>query len=131
MSQEIINWEQITESTALAELPEQKVSEQELYVRNVLKDYTFQRKVYKREMVGWEMQIVESTEDVKADPESIIKELFNDANSVITQNNNGDIIPDFKARAQLKIKLLESMGIIKPKQTEVKINFLSLLFWKK
>ena len=130
MNQEIISADNVENSRVLAEMPEHRISEQEKYVRSILQDYSFEKKTYKKEFVDWEMKIVEETELVKADAESIIKEIFNDANSVITQNNNGDIIPDYKARAQLKIKLLEAMGIIKPKQQEIKINFLSLLFGK-
>ena len=122
MAQEIVSQENFEEVKTLSEISENKLSQQEKFVRDVLKDYEFYREYVDPET--WETK----TQIMKSDPESMLKQIFDDANSVITQNNKWDIIPDYKARAQLKIKLLESMGIIKPKQPEVKINFLSMLF---
>ena len=93
-----------------------RLSQQETYVRDVLSNYEF-----KQDLADW------STKTIKADPESMLKQVFDEANSVITQNARWDIIPDYKSRAQLKIKILESMGIIKSKQPEIKINFLNML----
>jgi hypothetical protein len=103
----------------LVTLDETKLSEQEKFVRSVLQDYEY---VYTN--MNWE-EI-----RIKADPVSILKQIFDDANSAISQNAKWDIIPDHKTRANLKIKLLEACWVIKPKAVEVKVNFLSLLFGK-
>ena len=119
---------EIGDVTDLSMMQDMKLSKQEEFVRETLKDYTFEKKYYVK---NDEWVLEERTELISADPASMLKAIFDDANSVITQNNNWDTIPDYKARANLKIKILESMGVIKPKQKEVTINFLSLLFWKK
>lgn len=106
-SQPIINFE------------DKKLAKNQQFIKSVLESYEFKR--YLKDG---------TIEIIKWDPESMLKSIFDDANSVITQNNAGDIIPDYKARAQLKIKLLEAAGIIKQKAPEVKISFLNLLFWK-
>ena len=54
--------------------------------------------------------------------------MFEEANKIISQNNKGDVICDYAARAKLKLELLRAMGIIKKNQVEVKLNFLNLLF---
>lgn len=113
------------EVTDLSMIQDMKLSKQEEYVRDVLKDYEFTEEYMDPETGTMK------TRTVKWDPESLIKQIFDESNKIITQNAKGDIIPDYKARAAVKYKLLESMWIIKPKQTEIKINFLSLLFWGK
>ena len=111
-------------NTGLVSIDESKLSEQEKFVRSVLKDYSFEKKTFNSD---WTTNI----EYIKADPAEILKQIFDDANSAISQNASGDIIPDHKTRATLKLKLLEAMGVVKPKQLEVKVNFFSLLFWDK
>ena len=67
---------------------------------------------------------------VKGDPESLLKQVFEDSQKIVTQNAKWDILPDYKSRAQIKLKLLESMWVVKWKQPDVKVNFLNILFWK-
>jgi hypothetical protein len=90
---------------------------------DVLKDYEFEETYID---AFW----IEKTRTVKADPKSMLRQVFDESNKVVTQNARWDIIPDYKSRAQLKIKLLEGMGVVKWKQVEVKVNFLNLLFWQ-
>jgi len=116
--EEIIWWEIVDARTQeqLAMLDETKISEQEKFVREVLKDYEY---------------ICSDWSTIKADPVSMLKQVFDDSNNAISQNAKWDIIPDYKTRANLKIRLLESMWVIKKNVPEVRINFLSLLFGKK
>lgn len=109
----------------LSTVQDMKLSRQEEYVREVLKDYEFTE-----EYMDPETGIMK-TRTVKWDPESLIKQVFDESNKIITQNAKGDIIPDYKARAAVKIRLLESMWVLKKNVPDVKINFLSLLFWHK
>jgi len=113
--------------TQLSEIDANKFSQQERFVRSVLEDYEFEKKT--QTIVDW--KIVETIEMVKWDPASMLKQVLDDANSAITQNAKWDVIADHKTRAQLKIKILESMWVIKPKQAEIKVNFMSMLFWNK
>lgn len=95
---------------------DKKLAKNQKFIKDVLENYEFHKP--DGTVIKWDM-------------ESMLKSIFDDANSVIIQNNKGDIIPDYKSRAQLKIKLLEAAWVIRPKQTEIKVNFLSLLFWNK
>lgn len=130
-----INWEivehienqlsQDDEVTDLSIPQKMRLSPAEEFVQSVLKDYTFEQEVFDEET--WTTKIISR----KADAESLIKQIFDDANRVVTQNNKWDILPDYAARAKLKLELLKWMGILKKDQPDIKINFLSLLFWGK
>lgn len=131
---EVISWEimdsfdwGLVESspTPLSNNKDMKLSTQEEFVKNVLDNYEFCE-----DYVDAETWLIKQKIH-KADAESLLKSMFDDANKVITQNSKWDVIPDYNARAKLKLELLRAAGIIKPKQTEIKINFLSLLFWNK
>lgn len=112
------------ENTLLSTLHNWKLSPQEEFVQNVLENYE-----YKETYIDPETWI-ETTKTVKADPKSLLEDIIKESNKVITQNAKWDIIPDYAARAKLKMELLKAAGIVKPKTAEAKINFLSILFWK-
>lgn len=131
MSEEIVDLtnEKTSDEQLLAIIDDKKLSQQEQFVFNALKDYEYHKTV---RTVDPETGIVtEATEMISGNPVEMIRQIFDEANEIVTQNAKGDIIPDFKARAQIKMKLLEGMGVMKKKQVEVKVNFLSLLFGKK
>lgn len=113
MEMEDVNQEQT--NNVLATFDDKKLAKNQKFIKDVLAELTF-------EDDEWNMQ--------KVTPELLIKQVYEESNKIITQNNKGDIIPDYKSRSQMKIKLLESMWVIQPKQPEVRINFLSLLFNK-
>lgn len=126
MSEEIIEWQIMEkddkELARVEQVPlsyeDKKLAKNQQFIKSVLENYEF-----RKEMADWTVEVV------KWDPESMLKSVFDDANSVVMQNNKGDILPDFAKRAQLKLKLLEAAGIIKQKVPEVRVNFLNLLFW--
>lgn len=125
----IVNMENIenvdsVENTSLSTLHNWKLSPQEEFVQRVLEDYQYEEAYTDPET--W----IETTRTVKADPKSLLEDIIKESNKVITQNARWDIIPDYAARAKLKMELLKAAGIVKNKQPEVRINFLSLLFWK-
>lgn len=125
----IVNMENIenvdsVENTSLSTLHNWKLSPQEEFVQRVLEDYQYEEAYTDPET--W----IEITRTVKADPKSLLEDIIKESNRVITQNARWDIIPDYAARAKLKMELLKAAGIVKPKTAEVKINFLSILFWK-
>ena len=123
--EEIIQWEIMEnddkELAQIEQVPlsyeDKKLAKNQQFIKSVLENYEFNR-----EMADG------TTTIAKGDAESILKSIFDDANSVVTQNNSWQIIPDYKARAQIKLRILESMGIIKKNNVEVKVNFLNLLF---
>lgn len=116
---------QESEVTDLSMIQDMKLSKQEEYVRDVLKDYEYTEEYYDPESGTMK------TRTSKWDPESLIKQIFDESNKIISQNAAWDIIPDYKARTAVKIRLLESMWILKKNLPDVKINFLSLLFGSK
>lgn len=125
----IVNMENIenvdsVENTSLSTLHNWKLSPQEEFVQRVLEDYQYEETYTDPET--W----IETTRTVKADPKSLLEDIIKESNRVITQNARWDIIPDYAARAKLKMELLKAAGIVKNKQPDVRINFLSLLFWK-
>lgn len=125
----IVNMENIenvdsVENTSLSTLHNWKLSPQEEFVQRVLEDYQYEETYTDPET--W----IETTRTVKADPKSLLEDIIKESNRVITQNAKWDIIPDYAARAKLKMELLKAAGIVKPKTAEVKINFLSILFGK-
>lgn len=125
----IVNMENIenvdsVENTSLSTLHNWKLSPQEEFVQRVLEDYQYEETYTDPET--W----IETTRTVKADPKSLLEDIIKESNRVITQNARWDIIPDYAARAKLKMELLKAAGIIKTKTAEVKINFLSILFGK-
>lgn len=101
-----------------------KLSPQEMFVKEVLEWYEVTETVV--DPITGEEKLVTK----KADPETLIKQIIKDADSVVTQNNKWDILPDYAARAKLKLELLRAAGIVKWKQPEVKLNFFSILFGK-
>ena len=116
MSEEIISQEMMEMETAqqgISLFDDKKLAKNQKFIKDVLAWLT-----YKDE--HWvERQVT---------PELLIEQLYFDSTNVMLMNNQWDIYPDYKARAGLKRKLLEDIGVIKPKQPEVRINFLSLLF---
>lgn len=128
---EVMEWEVVNfmkddkePQTKIAIPKNMKTSAQEDFVQSALDWYVFEESIV--DPLTWQVVVVEHS----AEASSIIKDLFDDANKVITQNSQWDIIPDYAARAKLKIEILKSMWIIKNKQVEVKVNFLNLLFGK-
>lgn len=123
---EFMDWELVQEEpTTLSEQQNFRLSPQEEFVKKVLEDYEFVEETVDPD-TGLAQHKIH-----RADAESMLKSLFDDANKVISQNSKWDIIPDYAARAKLKLELLKSMGVIKDKVVEVKVNFLNLLFWGK
>lgn len=109
---EIIPVDEVAETTSLQVPNDMKLSSQEQFVLDVLKNYEWE---------DWR----------KVDPESLIKEIIEDSDQIMSQNARWDVIPDYKSRAQLKLELLRAAWIVKKNTPEVKINFLNLLFWNK
>ena len=114
---EDVDWgiEELSSSTLQLE-KDMKLSPQESFVLGILNSYEGKN---------------EDWEERKADPESLIKEIIEDSDKVMSQNARGDIIPDYKSRAQLKLELLKAAWVVKKNTPEVRINFLNLLFGNK
>ena len=100
-----------------------KLSPQEEFVKSVLDNYSYEQEIMNED---WTISVVTH----KADPESLLKQVIEDSNKIITQNAKGDIIPDYNARAKMKMELLKAAGVVKWKQPEVKLNFFNILFGK-
>lgn len=111
---ELVSVESI--DSALELQKDMKLSPQEQFVLDILNSYQGKNDDWK---------------DRKADPESLIKEIIEDSDKVMSQNARGDVIPDYKSRAQLKLELLKAAWVVKKNTPEVRINFLNLLFGNK
>lgn len=103
-------------SSSLDLQKDMKLSPQESFVLGILNSYEGKN---------------EDWQERKADPESLIKEIIEDSDKIMSQNARGDIIPDYKSRAQLKLELLKAAWVVKKNTPEVRINFLNLLFGNK
>lgn len=114
---EDIDWgiEELSSSTLQLE-KDMKLSPQESFVLWILNSYEGENEDWKGR---------------KADPESLIKEIIEDSDKIMSQNARGDVIPDYKSRAQLKLELLKAAWVVKKNTPEVRINFLNLLFGNK
>jgi len=118
--EEFVDWmPEVVEETWLSTGDNIKFSPNEWFVKNVLEKCEIKTidRDWNEIMVRW-------------DPESLLKQVFEDSQKIVTQNAKWDILPDYKSRAQIKLKLLESMWVVKWKQPDVKVNFLNILFWK-
>lgn len=59
--------------------------------------------------------------------QSLILGMVEDAHNIVMQNNNGDVLPDYKSRAKAKKDILEAAGIFKP-AGQTSFNFFTQIF---
>ena len=113
MEMEDVNQEQT--NNVLATFDDKKLAKNQKFIKDVLAELTF-------EDDEWNVQ--------KVTPELLIKQVYEESNKAMLMNNKWDLYPDHKSRFNMKMKLLESVWVVKKDVPDIKINFLSLLFNK-